>query len=229
MNNEKLFDAMVKAAFEEAAEQEMAALPSNEELNEMYPPSEAFDNRIMAIIEKEEKAYRERYKNGHNGYKRNRIIKTFTRVAASIAVLFTVSTLALMSIEPSRVFVLTTLMNMHMQHDQPQPLAAAEFMPFSDEELPMIQRNWGMDLDIDVDMDADIDFDIDMAHRQFSVIDINGQEVFLYEAEDSHEQYKRYIVRWSRGGIDFQISADPSDTNIDELLTLVESMITESE
>jgi len=226
VNNEKLFDAMVKAAFEEAAEQEMAALPGNEELNEMYPPSEAFDKRIMAIIAREEKAYSDRYKNGP---KRSRIIKTFARVAASIAVLFTVSTLALMSIEPSRVFVLTTLMNMHMQYDQPQPLAAAEFMPFSDEELPMIQRNWGMDLDIDVDMDTDIDFDIGMAHRQFSVIDINGQEVFLYAAEDSHEQYKRYIVRWSRGGIDFHISADPSDTNIDELLTLVESMITESE
>ena len=116
--NEKLFDAMVKTAFEEAVQQEMDSLPSREKLNEMYPSSEAFDKQIMAIIAKEEKTYKRRQAS-------KQALKVFTRIAASIAILFTVSTLALMSVETSRVFIFNAFMG--------HPHAAMEFAPFGGE------------------------------------------------------------------------------------------------
>ena len=70
--NEKFLDAALKAALDESIQQEMAALPSDEELNEMFPPSADFDKRIMKIIGKEKRPSRR---------------KIFTRMAASVAVL----------------------------------------------------------------------------------------------------------------------------------------------
>ena len=120
--NEKLFDAIVKTAFEEAVQKEMDSLPSREKLNEMYPSSEAFDKRIMSIIAKEEKAYKRRQSS-------KQALKVFTRIAASIAILFTVSTLALMSVETSRIFIFNTFMGTQYEH----PHATMEFVPFDGE------------------------------------------------------------------------------------------------
>jgi len=51
--NEKIFDAILKIALEEAVQEEMDALPSNEELNKLYPRSEALDKKVYAAIRRE--------------------------------------------------------------------------------------------------------------------------------------------------------------------------------
>ena len=230
--NEKLFDTMVKAAFEEAVRQEMDSLPGFEKLNEMYPSSKAFDKRIMTIISKEEKLYKRRQAP-------RQAFKVFTRIAASVAMLFTVSTLVLMSMETSRIFIFNTIMD--VQYERPH--AAMEFVPFggefefdviegpwvyADEEYSIARRSGDMDMDV-LDMDVDdihAGAYIDNDHRDFYVIYINGQEVFLSEALESGGQH---IVRWSRGDINFRISANSDNMDIEGLLALAENMIAESE
>ena len=48
----KLFAAVLKVAAEEAWQEEMDSLPSLDELNEMYPPSESLDKRVFGTINK---------------------------------------------------------------------------------------------------------------------------------------------------------------------------------
>ena len=91
--NDKLFDAIVKVALEDATENEMASLPSRETLDEMHPASATLDKRVMKIVAREERVY-----------KRKRTIKILTKAAASIAVLFTIGTLALVTLDVPREF-----------------------------------------------------------------------------------------------------------------------------
>jgi hypothetical protein len=96
---------MLKVAAEEATMQEMDEFPSREELEKLYPRSEAFDKRIAKIIGKHERTE-----------KRKKAARTFARVAAAVGIFFTVSVITLMSVEASRNFILRTIFNVHDDH-----------------------------------------------------------------------------------------------------------------
>ncbi|MCL2264135.1 MAG: DUF4367 domain-containing protein [Defluviitaleaceae bacterium] len=98
--NEKLFDALLRVAADEALREEMDALPPDEELNKMYPRTKSLDKKVNAVIKREFRAIRMK-----------RAILTFTKIAAGIS-LFTVLTGALlMSVEASRNFILNALID----------------------------------------------------------------------------------------------------------------------
>jgi len=50
--NEVMFNALLKAAINEKFQEEIDALPTNEELNELYKPSAKLDLRIKKLINK---------------------------------------------------------------------------------------------------------------------------------------------------------------------------------
>ncbi|MCL2357886.1 MAG: hypothetical protein FWC70_12170 [Defluviitaleaceae bacterium] len=69
--NEKLFDAILKVAAEEALREEIDAMPSCEELNKMYPRSKSLDKKVYAAINRKFGAAR-----------RKRIARIFAKIAA---------------------------------------------------------------------------------------------------------------------------------------------------
>lgn len=99
--NDKLFNAIIKVAAEEAWEEEMDSLPSLEELNEMYPPSESLDKRIYGTINKA--ARRGKIK------KARRIT---SKLVAGLCVFIVLAGSLLMSVEASRAFILSRIINM---------------------------------------------------------------------------------------------------------------------
>ncbi|MCL2670897.1 MAG: DUF4367 domain-containing protein [Clostridiales bacterium] len=84
--SEKMQDAILKAAFEEAVKQEAASCPGKAELDQMYPRSEIFDRKIGKLITKAERSQ-----------KRRPTIQVFTSIAASVAILLGVGNLVYMT------------------------------------------------------------------------------------------------------------------------------------
>ena len=99
--NEKLFAAIMKVAAEEAWQEERDSLPSFEELNEMYPSSEAMDKRIYGTINKA--ARRGKIK---------KAMRTTARLAAVFCVFIVVASGVLLSVEASRTFILNRIISM---------------------------------------------------------------------------------------------------------------------
>jgi len=186
--SEKLFDAVLKAALEEATEQEAASYPSKEALDEMHPPSPAFNKRIMQIIAKEERTY-----------KRKRSMRTFVRVTASIAVLFTVGI---------GTFVYWNLLTPPVDIHDEHPIAAIDSARLSDEEF-YAPEPWSDTWD-----DA-----WDWGIAEETVIDINGQEVFLLEATWDGGYH---FITWEHDDTVFQLS---SNADVEDLLSVMESLI----
>ena len=79
--NEKLFDAVLKIAAEEAMVERMDGLPSREELAKLYPRSQAFDKRAAKIIGKHDRAEKIR----KNAF----VVRTVLKIAASFLLVVT--------------------------------------------------------------------------------------------------------------------------------------------
>lgn len=102
---EKLYDSILKAAFEDAEDQELASYPRKEELDMMYQRVPEFDKRIMNTISKAERPY-----------KRKLIIESVLKIAASVCIFFAISILALFNVEASRNFILNTLIQIQSDY-----------------------------------------------------------------------------------------------------------------
>jgi len=223
MNSDRLFDAMLKAAMEEAEEQKMATLPSEDELDKMYPTSDALDKRIMKLIS-----------NAENRRKRRRNMRVFTRIAATAAVLVVACTAALMSVEPSRIYILNSITSGQygapiadfaaFDSDMPMaaPAAVAESFEIYGAEVAEEEILWAIPRAAAGAIEADdLEFNMDFENFAFvySTIVVNGQEVTLIE---SSVEWMEHVVTWTRDNITFQITAA---IPIEELLTVVESLI----
>ncbi|MCL1998724.1 MAG: hypothetical protein FWG65_08150 [Turicibacter sp.] len=125
--SEKIFDALVKVALEEVIEEELSALPTDEELK-AYTPSPALELRINQIIARRSMQRR-----------RKRAIGIAARVSLYAAAFALVFFTALMSVEESRIRFLNTITgsNDHVA------VGTADFVPF-DEGMAMR----GMPLDL---------------------------------------------------------------------------------
>ena len=211
--NEKLFDALLKVAFEEEIDREMEAMPSSEELNKMYPRSAATNKKFNNIINPPVKESTIR-----------RVSRIAARVAASFAVFFTVGAIVLMSVEASRIFILNTIINIYDDHvvfdfgeigqttDNGDTLY--EFVPtgfsyvtsqhletmsmfiFTNEEGErlILQRHVGTTLGVVVDNE----------NRDFQVGEIDGNELYIFEA--SGDEYS-HIIMWHEGDYIYKINS----------------------
>lgn len=209
--NEKLFDALLKVAFEEVIDREMESLPSSEELNKMYPRSASINKRFNNIINppiKESTA--------------KRVSRIAFRGAASLAIFFTVGTIVLMSVEASRVFILNTIINIYDDHvvfdfgeigqttDNGDSLY--EFVPtgfsyvtsqhlenvsifiFTNEEGERLvfQRHFGTTLRIAVDNE----------NRDFRIGEIDGNELYIFEAPSDGYSH---VIMWDERAYVYKI------------------------
>jgi hypothetical protein len=105
--DEKLFTAVFKVAAEEAWQEEMDSLPSLDELNEMYPASEALDKRVYGTINKA--ARRGKIK---------KAMRTTSKLVAVFCVFIVLAGGLLLSVEASRTFILSRIINMGEDYAQ---------------------------------------------------------------------------------------------------------------
>ncbi|MCL2373042.1 MAG: DUF4367 domain-containing protein [Defluviitaleaceae bacterium] len=103
--DDKIFDALLKAAAEDALNKDIDALPSKEELQKLYPSIESLDKKVYAVIKNETKAYR-----------RKKTLRSVVKIAACFAIFLLVTSATLMSFEASRVFILNTAIEIRSNH-----------------------------------------------------------------------------------------------------------------
>jgi len=216
--NEKIFEAMLKTAFEEVVEEEMKALPSLEELEKTCPRSPELDKRMYKLITEKERVA-----------KRERIYKVIIRSAAVLCILFAVATLAIFSVEASRNFIFNTLYNMRSDHveigfgnaDTEETVAndisynitlaliqegfeytssnvmgdiAATIFTNLNNEQVFFRQN----------ASATLNLLIDNENRVFESINVNNTDVFIFDAHDS--TYRNEVL-WSDDNTFFSLSS----------------------
>ena len=232
VQNEKLYEALLKAAVDESAIQEINSLPSDEELNRMYPRSASLDKRIASIIKKAER-----------GYKKKRLIRTITKTAASLAILFTISAITLLSLEDYRHVILNQFSN-NMNHlPAPEMAAGVQFDQvelveevFEEAELfgrheyaaeiadeafsapPIPEAIDAPSAMMDVTRQLPLPDGTYISMLELSPIYINGRRVYLHEAAEGES----HVILWIHEDSVMQII---SDVDLNEFLELVEDII----
>jgi len=224
---EKLFDAMLKVAAEEATIQEMDALPSREELEKLHPRSDVFEKRIMKIIGKHESAVR-----------RKRAMQTFYRVAACVAIIFTVGVVTLMSVEASRNFIRNVIFNIRDDHvafefwqEQPTPQRGELVVGYLPDGFELVSsgaregrgsmvffNNAGQQITIQQDnTDTQARF-FQTENMEFSITSVRNHEAYLFESLDGERVNK---VMWVDGEYILTVLAD---VEIDVLMRIAENL-----
>jgi len=208
---DKLFDAMVKTAVEDAVKQDLENLPNDETLNATYPASDMLNEKVKKIIIQGERAK-----------KRRPLTNTFSRVVASLFLLLTVGVVTLSFTQPlwlprpddtisgsTADFAVT---------EYAMPAAPA---PITAEIEPFAQRSFEA-TEAEINFDADDDslwfYDIYGGSVSYSMY-IGEQEVFVFEM---FEEGMHSSLSWYRDGIDFHISGDKT---IDELVEIIEKFL----
>jgi len=218
---ENLFEAMLKVAVEETVDRKLASLPSNEELNKMFPPTVA-DEKILKIIADEKRKS-----------KRQQSRKTLMKIASFAGIFFTISTTALITVEASRNFILNTIINIQADH------VAFEFaggglkenlnLPVGFEYMgSQVTENFSVSTYLNADGKqiivqqhnaSSIGTGIDTDYREFSTIYIKEQEVFLFESIDG---VMHNVIMWQQDNVVFQVFAN---INIEEMISLIKNLI----
>ena len=224
--NDKLLDALVKVAIEESVEKEMQALPDIEELNKMYPLSTTLDKRVKEIIAAESRKH-----------KRKQVAKTMGKMAASIAIFCTIGAALLFSVEGSRIFILNTLIDHRNDHiavefwsyenlqeislDLSRGLPAGyEFMDiqlFDTMTITRYETIDGLEILMMEQFDTNLTVAVSTDFRDFSIIEIGGHDVYLFDATGS--EGNMHVIMWSEGPNVVQMI---SAIDVNELLALVE-------
>ncbi|MGI6577350.1 MAG: DUF4367 domain-containing protein [Eubacteriales bacterium] len=224
--NEAIFDALLLVAAQEAFQREMDALPSVEELNSMYHPSDIIDRKIRTIIK--------------NGYRKNKIkkaVKKCGKVAASIAVVFTLFLAVLLSVEATRIAIFNAIIEWHEEYTEIrfEDSEKSSETPYAPSYLPegyieqSTNRFGNTFMIIYSDKDGTrIIFDqkpsgagtifVDSENAKYKELDLSGIKAFLFEPTDENE---RNILIWQYDGYTFQIS---SSVESEELIKIGESV-----
>lgn len=224
--NEKLFDAMLGVAIEEAVLQEMDALPSREELDAMYPATTAFDKKIKSIIAKEER-----------DYKRKQMQKTLIKIVACIGIFIIIGTVVLMSVDASRIYILNAIISMQEDHlafdfvyNEHSQLIEADILIDGFEyigsqtydnmlTISMYVNADGRNITIQRHEGANLRAAIDTDYREYSTIRINYHEIFLFEAEGNAENN---VLMWEQRNAVIQII---SNADIETIIVTAEALI----
>lgn len=228
--NNKLFDALLKVAAEESVISELEALPSDDELAEMYPRSDILDARVKKIIARSD-----------SGRRRMRAIRTFARAAASLAILIVVGSAVLFSVEGSRIFILNTIIDIRndytvIEFESLAPAGIARFHFDMPRVLPdgfeYIESEYLNSMSITVYaapggeqvlltefFGEGMTMHIGRLDREFSIQEIDGREVYIFEATGYEADMN--IILWTEGYNVLQIM---SAIDIEELLAVVVSI-----
>ena len=226
--DDKLFDAVIKIAAENALEQEMDEMPSCEELNARHKPSPDLDRKIKKIIA------RRKLKERATVWR-----KTATKIIAGIAVFIIISATVLLSVEATRNYIFNALIkwqegyvSIEYNHNETKLPEAGVYKPtYLPEGFTEISSKTTGEITRTVyqnETEATIMLSqypaqssntlFDNEGREFKNIQINGQEAYLFESIDLD---KDNVLIWEANGIMFSIN---SGLESGELILIAESI-----
>jgi len=221
--NDKLFDAILKVAVEDVALNELAELPSDEELNAMYPHTAA-DDKILRLLEQEKKRKQKKYKR-----------KLVMKFVASFATVFIIGTAMALAVEASRIFLFNTWISIREDHvafefagsgevQRNHILGDFEYIDSHHDNLGSMTRYvdaHGNYLLIIKDAAYGLGMIVDNEQREFQKVIIEEVEVFIFDAMENDIQS---LIMWSHEGVVYQVIAH-LDTSI--LLDIAYELIIE--
>ena len=125
--NIRLFDTLLKAAAVEDFQNELDALPSEQELNREYAPSEQLEKGIRSLIRESDRRRR-----------RKKLSRLAKRAAVIAAIVIPISIGSLLSVEASRNAIFNSVMEWKAEHVdihfQETTSGASEEEPPADEQ-----------------------------------------------------------------------------------------------
>jgi hypothetical protein len=224
----EIFDSLLKVAAKDAMHRELNDMPTLEELNELYPPSEELNKRVYAAINKETRKK-----------KTKQAFRWIGKVAAIFCAVLVVSVGALMSVEASRNFILNLFIDVRDDHivfdfggqvyDLPNETVRMGFgyIPYGFSivayhrlealDVTILTNEYGHEIIIAHHFSTTPLIAVDNELRDFSIISVNGIETFLFE---SIYEYARNQAMWAYTDGVISIS---TTLDLDELLKIVES------
>ncbi len=226
--DDKLFDAVLKIAAEEAVKQEMENMPSDEELNAQYEPSHNLDKRIKKMIAQY--------------YFKGRVAKwrkTALKIAIGAAIFIIVSSTMLLSVEATRNYIFNAVIKWQEDHflienkddenvDAKSSIFRPTYLPKGFKEISIntvgkltriiYQNEEGIEISLKQYPSKTSKTAVDNENKKFIIIKINGKEAYLCESMDIE---KESILIWELNGIVFNIS---SEIGVEELILIAESI-----
>ncbi len=226
--NDKLFDAMLKIAAEEALRQEIDEMPSCEELNAQYKPSPALDKKIRKTISRhnfKEKAARRR--------------KYAARTAACAAIFIIISSTVLLGIEATRNNIFNAIIQwrekyVSIEHSdnadntQKNIIYRPTYLPEGFEEvsskvtenyMKIIYENENNKIIIFTQGSAQsANILADNEEKIYTIIKINGRDAYLIDGDQSD---KGSTIIWEIDGVVIVINSELKST---ELIKIAESV-----
>ena len=213
-SDEKLFDALLKVASEEAFRQEIEGMPSCEEMNETYKPSAELDKKICNMIKRQKINTRLK-----------RAMWITTRIAASLGVAIVALTALIFSVQAARNYVLNTLVEWQSDHASfnfgNQIDDAFNFKGYSPTYIPLgfeqtsmnlsdtfcvvsYQNQNGKLITIMMTLAESSDASIDIENTDYSEITVNQDKAYLFKAKAEGEVS---IIIWQHDGIVFKVNS----------------------
>lgn len=226
--DDKLFDAMLKVAAEEALKQEMDEMPSCEEMNTQYRPSPDLEKKIRKQISQH------RLNEKVSLWK-----KSAVKVAVSAAVFIVISSTILLSVEATRNYIFNAAIKWHedyfsIQHSNNKSNVAdlknyrLTYVPLGFKETSTVAIGDILKITYENDDGMRIVFKqspsetshilADYEGKKYSTIKVNGQEAYLFNAT---EDDKTNTLLWEFNGSMLTIS---SEVGTDELILMAENI-----
>ena len=227
----KLFDALLEAAAEESMAEEMAELPSIEELNRLYAPSRLMDKKIRGAILKQ-----------RNAERRKKSLRTSGKVAALFTVVIILSVAILMGVEASRIFIVNTFIDTNIDHiifefrddytDSdtlvlgrivleyvPEGFKVTDRQIFATFDITTLSDDKGREITITRTSIVSANMGFSNEKNDHSVTVVNGVDIHAFKALDN--EYLNSVM-WQQGDDAVTIS---SVVDIEILLQMVKSII----
>ena len=225
--NDEIFEALLKVAAKDAMQREMSSMPSLEELNAQYPPSEALNKKVRNLFKREVRATQ-----------RKKLVRVFLRAAAVFCVFLVISIGALMTVEASRNFILNFLIELRDGHvlfrfgedDTATQFDSESIINSLPEGFVLVESHIITDFSIYVFANDNGDeiivaygdpagtVGIDNELREFSTITLGRHEAFLFTALYDHA---RNEIMWLHGDVFISIS---TKLPVDELIRIAENI-----
>ena len=226
--NEKMFNAMIESAAEDALKLKMDELPSCEELDQLYKPTQEMDLRINRIINKY--------------YRVESAKKAFIftgKIAAGLIILLIISGTVLLSVEASRNYILNSFLKWNSKHSTivfSEDNNQNEFSKYSIEYIPEGFKLKSMDSDdvsqfityinensvsihiLETYADT-VNLDVDNENNKQSELIINNNKAYLFETIKAGGSN---ILIWNDGNIAFEITSTISS---DQLVLIGENIL----
>lgn len=224
--DDKLFDALLKIAVEEALEQEMEEMPSCEELNKQYKPSPSLNKKIRKKISQH------RFKEKASSWK-----KAAVKIAACSAIVMVFSSVVLLSVEASRNYIFNAVIKWQEDYFSIQHIEnnISDIKIFEPTYLPKgfievssnimgdiikitYENENGIKITFKQSPSQSTHILADHENKKYAVIKINGKEAYLFSAT---EDDKNNAVLWESDGIIFIIISEIESA---ELILIAESV-----